>query len=92
MHNRPTDAGLDQAHELHQRITMAQDACSDAVDMLLDAKSLPALTSRSLRRVLAQAMRHLADAERLTSGGNVAAAFTIPAALDTTEAPTLEVR
>lgn len=92
MPNHPTDAGLDQAQELHQRITMAQDACSDAVDLLLDAKALPALTSRSLRRVLAQAMRHLADAERLTTGGNVAAAFTVPGPLSSTEAPALEVR
>lgn len=88
----PTDAALDQGHELHQRITMAQDACSDAIDLLLDSKALAPMTSRSLRRVLAQVMRHLADAERLTQGSTVANALLLPESLEHVAPPALELR
>lgn len=58
---------LDQAAELRARLGHAEAATADAIEQLTECQALPAMTRRTLARVLRQAKAHLADAHRMAT-------------------------
>lgn len=58
---------LADASELRARIGHAADATRDALDQLQACAALPALTGRTLQRLLAEAHRQLLDAHRMAT-------------------------
>lgn len=76
------------AVELFERIHLSRAATADALDQLrLAAEVLPALTLRTLDRVLTGVALNLADAERVAHPSNVGAARLVDALAREDERP-----
>lgn len=60
-----TTTALDQATELRGRLALAEAATTDAIAQLAECQALPAMTRRTLHRVLGEVRTHLVDAHRM---------------------------